>query len=166
MVTVLVCSKLKTSWKSVVFTNKVGKNSRYFVGVFSKTIPLALVGYMMIIANSYPTRTRGIIVEYTKQVIPCKMKQKHITLKRIQVTLFQCRGVLKNQSKFTSNMELLTRETVARVLRKTLHRDVKEVIKRALTVLRSEIRPLRSMLLPKWPGLNSIKSDVWINCRI
>ena len=57
-------------------------------------------------------------------------------------------------------MELLTRETVARVLRKTLHRDVKEVIKRALTVLRSEIRPLRSMLLPKWPGLNAIKSDV------
>ena len=30
---------------------------------FNKTIiPLALVGYEMIIANSYPTRTRGIIV--------------------------------------------------------------------------------------------------------
>ena len=53
MVTVRVCSKLKTSWKSVVFTNKVGKNSRYFVGVFNKTIiPLSLVGYEMIIANS------------------------------------------------------------------------------------------------------------------
>ena len=65
MVTVRVCSKLKTSWKSVVFTNKVGKNSRYFVGVFNKTIiPLALVGYEMIIAISYPTRTRGIIVNY------------------------------------------------------------------------------------------------------
>ena len=52
MVTVLVCSKLKTSWKSVGFTNKVGKNSRYFVGVLNKTIiPLALVGYEMIIAN-------------------------------------------------------------------------------------------------------------------
>ena len=51
--TVRVCSKLKTSWKSVVFTNKVGKNSRYFVGVFNKTIiPLALVGYEMIIANT------------------------------------------------------------------------------------------------------------------
>ena len=48
-----------------MFTNKVGKNSRYFVGVFNKTIiPLALVGYEMIIANSYPTRTRGIIVKY------------------------------------------------------------------------------------------------------
>ena len=39
--------------KYVVFTNRVGKNSRYFVGVFNKTIiPLALVGYQMIIANS------------------------------------------------------------------------------------------------------------------
>ena len=52
MVTVRVCSKLKTSWKSVGFTNKAGKNSRYFVGIFNKTIiPLALVGYEMIIAN-------------------------------------------------------------------------------------------------------------------
>ena len=43
MVTVRVCSKLKTSWKSVVFINKVRNNSRYFVGVFNKTIiPLAL----------------------------------------------------------------------------------------------------------------------------
>ena len=50
----IVCSKLKTSWKSDV--NKVGKNSRYFVGVFNKTIiPPALlfiyfltVGYKMI----------------------------------------------------------------------------------------------------------------------
>ena len=37
------CSKLKTNWKWVVFTNNVGKNSRYFVSVFNKTIiPLAL----------------------------------------------------------------------------------------------------------------------------
>ena len=44
--------KIKTSWKSVVFTNEVGKNSRYFVGFFNKTIiPDALVGYEMIIAN-------------------------------------------------------------------------------------------------------------------
>ena len=44
MVTVRVCSKLKT--------NKVGKNSRYFLGVVNKPIiPLALVGYEMIIAN-------------------------------------------------------------------------------------------------------------------
>ena len=65
MVTVCFCSKLKTSWKSVVFTNKVGKNSLIFVGVFNKTIiPLALVLYEKIIANSYPTRTRGIIVNY------------------------------------------------------------------------------------------------------
>ena len=48
LVTVGVSSKLK----------KVGRISRYFVGVFNKTIiPVALVGYDMIIANSYPTRT-------------------------------------------------------------------------------------------------------------
>ena len=35
------------------------------MGDFNKTIiPLALVRYEMIIANSYPTRTRGIIVNY------------------------------------------------------------------------------------------------------
>ena len=39
--------------KSLVFTNKVAKSSRYFVGIFNKTIiPLALVGHEMIIANS------------------------------------------------------------------------------------------------------------------
>ena len=53
MVTVRVCSNLKTSWKSVVFTNKVGTNSRYFVGILNETInPLVLVGYEMIKANS------------------------------------------------------------------------------------------------------------------
>ena len=29
--------KIKTSWKSVVFTNKVGKNSRYFLPFFIQT---------------------------------------------------------------------------------------------------------------------------------
>ena len=47
----------------------VGKNSRYFVGVFNTTIiPLALVGYVMIIANSYPTRARGIIVKCENRI--------------------------------------------------------------------------------------------------
>ena len=58
---------------TVVLTNKT--NSRYFEGVFSKTITLlALVGYDIIIANSslrawlpttisLHTRTRGIIVK-------------------------------------------------------------------------------------------------------
>ena len=66
---------------SVVLTNKVKTNSRYFVGVFSKTITLlALVGYEIIIANSslrawlpttisLHTRTRGIIVK--SPVYPC-----------------------------------------------------------------------------------------------
>ena len=36
----------------------------YFGGIFNKTItPLALVGYEMITANSYPTRAREIIVK-------------------------------------------------------------------------------------------------------
>ena len=69
MVTVRVCSKLRTSWKSVVFTSKDGENSLFFVGVFNKTlIPLVLVECEMIIANSYPTRTRGIIVKYPASV--------------------------------------------------------------------------------------------------
>ena len=34
------------------------------MGIFNKTIvPLALVGYEMIIANSYLTRPRGVIVK-------------------------------------------------------------------------------------------------------
>ena len=38
--------------KIVWFTNKVGKVTQYFVGVFNRiVIPLALVGYEMIIAN-------------------------------------------------------------------------------------------------------------------
>ena len=48
--------KIKNKLKiGCFFTNKVGKNSRYVVDVFIKTtiiIPLALVGYGMIIANS------------------------------------------------------------------------------------------------------------------
>ena len=54
MVTVRVCSKLKTCWKSVVFANKVGKNSRYFVGActcwiwhnYSQLSVTHLVGYL------------------------------------------------------------------------------------------------------------------------
>ena len=45
--------KIKNKLKSVVFTNTFGQNSQYLVGVFNKTIiPLALVGYEMIIAAS------------------------------------------------------------------------------------------------------------------
>ena len=94
MVTVHVCSKLKTSWKLVVLTNKVGKNSRYFVGIFNKTIiPLVLVRYEMIMANLalcalstlstlstilYPKRTRGIIiVKYTLLIILFEQMKSH-----------------------------------------------------------------------------------------
>ena len=54
---IIIIKKLKIGCFNKL--NKVKKNSRYFVGVFNKTIfPLALVGYEMIIANSYPTSTR------------------------------------------------------------------------------------------------------------
>ena len=60
--------KIKNKLKIGCFTNKqnkVKKNSRYFAGVFNKTIiALALVGYAMIIAISLPTRARGIILNY------------------------------------------------------------------------------------------------------
>ena len=66
--------KIKNKLKIGYFSNKVGKNSRYFVGVFNKTIiPLALVGYGMIIAKSYPTHICGIIVKYT--VLTCGVSQ-------------------------------------------------------------------------------------------
>ena len=84
---VLACSKLKTSLKSVVFTNKVAKNSRYFVGVFNNTIiPLALVGYEMIIANSYPTRTRGILVKYTHWILMSTWRKNKTLLFHCDVT--------------------------------------------------------------------------------
>ena len=45
--------EIKNKLKSVVFANTVGKSYRYLVGAFNKTIiPLALVGYEMIIATS------------------------------------------------------------------------------------------------------------------
>ena len=63
-------NKMKIGW----FTNKVGKNSRYFVGVFNRIIiPLALVGYEMITPTiSYVTHTRGIsgiIVNHTDDFV-------------------------------------------------------------------------------------------------
>ena len=95
MVTVRVCCKLRISSKSVVFTNKVGKNSRYFVDVLNKTIiPLALVGYEMIIAraslaiyhlisNAHSWNNCEILTKWTRQpwLSPFKFwSQSRITL--------------------------------------------------------------------------------------
>ena len=64
MVTVRVCSKLKTSWKSVVFTNKVGENSWYYVAVFNKTItPLALGVYATRLFGYLPSHIQSTLVE-------------------------------------------------------------------------------------------------------
>ena len=57
-------SQNKKQAENRLFLQKVGKNSQYFVGIFYETIiPLAPVGYEMIMANSYPMHTHGIIVK-------------------------------------------------------------------------------------------------------
>ena len=64
MVTVRDRSKIKKAENRFFFSQiKSRKEISIFCGRFNGTIPVALVGYEMIIANSYPTRTRGIIVE-------------------------------------------------------------------------------------------------------
>ena len=65
MVTVRVCSKLKTSWKSVIFTNKVGKNALYFVDV-RLLLPIRRYASRLPTTISYLGRTRGIIVKYSQ----------------------------------------------------------------------------------------------------
>ena len=50
--------EIKNKPKISCFTNKVGYDSRYFVGVNR----MIIIVNWMIIANSYPTRTRGIII--------------------------------------------------------------------------------------------------------
>ena len=64
MVTARFCSKLKTSWKSVAFTNKVGKNSRYFVGVLIKNNYSCRACWLLDDYSVYPTWTCGIILNY------------------------------------------------------------------------------------------------------
>ena len=52
--------KIKKKLKISCFITKVGKNSRYFVGAFNKTItPLALVRYEMIL----PSHIQRALVE-------------------------------------------------------------------------------------------------------
>ena len=52
-----------------MLTKKNREDLSHLGGVFNKTIILlALVGYEMIIANSYPMPTRGIIVKYTVKI--------------------------------------------------------------------------------------------------
>ena len=57
--------KIKNKLKIGYLLQTKSERIFHFMGVLNKTIiPLALVGYEMIIANLYPTRTRGIIVKY------------------------------------------------------------------------------------------------------
>ena len=52
-------------------------NIAILLGVFNETIiPLALVGYEIVKASSYPTRARGIIVKYVIYISPQKSNSK------------------------------------------------------------------------------------------
>ena len=62
MVTIRVCSKLKQAENRLFLQIENSARTLNIWGAF--IIPLALVGYEMIIANSYPTRPCGIIVNY------------------------------------------------------------------------------------------------------
>ena len=58
--------KIKNKLKIGCFYNKSQKELSIYVGLFffyETIIPLAFFGYEMIIANSYPTRTRAVIVK-------------------------------------------------------------------------------------------------------
>ena len=78
--------KIKNKLKIGCLYKKVGKNSPYFVGVFNKTIILlVLVGYEIIIANSYKTRTRGIIVKYPE--FAEEQTNEHGNLTSIEVSM-------------------------------------------------------------------------------
>ena len=61
--------KIKDKVKIGCFFKQSQDEFSIFCGVFNKTlILLTLVGYEMIIAISYPTPTRGIIVKYTVKI--------------------------------------------------------------------------------------------------
>ena len=76
----------------VALKQEINKAYQYYLIVFNKTIiPLALVGYEMIIANSaprwlsiisYPTRARGIIVNYLPGI--------HLKRIRWRLNLLRC----------------------------------------------------------------------------
>ena len=84
MVTVRVYSELKTSWKSVGFTNKVGKNSRYFVGVFNKTIiPLALVAIYRLISNVHSWNLNSKFASSPKPLFQSEAKCEAIFSRKV-----------------------------------------------------------------------------------
>ena len=89
---------------------KVTKNSWYFVGVFKKTIiPLAFVGYEMIIANSaphwlstisYPKRPCGIIVI-------CDWKSLLNILQNYSVCCFPCHFTMSSSKWYHVSINFL-----------------------------------------------------------
>ena len=66
MVTVLICSKLKQAENWLFLQIKSGRilDTLWAFLIKQYFIPLTLIGYEVIIANSYPMRTYGIIANY------------------------------------------------------------------------------------------------------
>ena len=68
IVTVRVCSKLKTNWIRLFLQIKSGRILSILRAFLIKQLFTSDVGYEMIIANSYATHTRGIIVNYPPHI--------------------------------------------------------------------------------------------------
>ena len=68
IVTVRVCSKLKTNWIRLFLQIKSGRILNILRAFLIKQLSTSDVGYEMIIANSYATHTRGIIVNYPPHI--------------------------------------------------------------------------------------------------
>ena len=68
IVTVRVCSKLKTNWIRLFLQIKSGRILNILRAFLIKQLFTSDVGYEMIIANSYATHTRGIIVNYPPHI--------------------------------------------------------------------------------------------------
>ena len=81
MVNVRVSSKLKTSWKSVV-VKIVGKNSRYFVGVFNKTIIIIPLTLKCWIWDDYSQLSTTHLIGYLKSHIQIMCTHEIIMLIR------------------------------------------------------------------------------------
>ena len=68
IVTVLVCSKLKTNWIRLFLQIKSGRILNILRAFLIKQLFTSAVGYEMIIANSFATHTRRIIVNYPPHI--------------------------------------------------------------------------------------------------
>ena len=98
MVTVRICSKLKTSQKSVVLTNKFRRNFRFFVGVFKQ-----LLHSRLWIWDDYSQLGTMPLVGYLPSHIQCALVDycfKWITIIVIHLKYFNVSDWLQSPSYF------------------------------------------------------------------